>query len=49
MTIEQSADDPAVQHARKRLVMRLRMKLGDQFIALDKTANAKTLFIYRSY
>lgn len=36
MTIEQSTDDPAIQDAGKRLMMRLSMPFGDKLVAIGK-------------
>jgi hypothetical protein len=36
MTIQERPDDPTIQHAWERLVIRLGAKLGDDFIAFDK-------------
>ena len=48
MAIEQGTDDAAVKHTWKGLVMRLGTKLCNELLALDKTADAKSLVILRS-
>ena len=48
MTVEKSPDDPAVQYAGERLVMRLGMKLCDELIAIYKAPNPKPLLVLRS-
>src|SRR5436190_8528637 len=47
MAVEQCTDNAAVQHSRKRLVMRLRVKFGNHFVALYKTADVQSLLILR--
>ena len=46
MAIEQRADYSAVQHARKRLVMRLGVPGRNHLVAFRKTANVQTLLIF---
>jgi len=48
MTIEQRADDSAVQNAGKRFVLRLRLPFRDDFAVPGKTADAQTLGIRRT-
>jgi hypothetical protein len=45
MTVEQCANDPAIQHAGKCLMMGLGMPLRDKLIAFDKTSNAQTFLV----
>ena len=47
MTIKQRADDAAVEHSRKSLVIFFRMPLGDDIAILGKAANMKALFVCR--
>ena len=48
MTIEQCADDAAAQHALIRFVFEAWFPLGDDLIAIRKTANVQTLRISRA-
>jgi hypothetical protein len=45
MAIVQGADYAAIQYTGKRLMMRLGVKLGDIFIAIDKAADPQTFII----
>ena len=47
VAIYERADDAAVQHARVRLVMRLRSPLAYHFVAARKTSYAQTEFVGR--
>ncbi len=47
MAIKQSSDYTAVQHSRKRLVMRLGIPFGNNFIAIGKTIYVQPFFISR--
>ena len=45
MTIEQRADDPAVQNSLERFVFFLRFPLSDDFAVLQETANMQAVWI----
>lgn len=47
VTIEQRADDAAIQHTGKCLMMRLGVPLRDNFVTGRKTVHVQTLFIRR--
>ena len=47
MTIKQGSDYSAIEHTGKRLMMRLGSPFCDELIALDKTSDVQTLFIFR--
>ena len=46
MTIEQRADDAAVEHSRKRLVMLVGAPFGGDFFAFWETANPQTFLVF---
>lgn len=48
MAIEQSADNTAVQNTRKCLMVLFGIPFSDNFITVDKAANAQPFFIRRS-
>ncbi len=48
MTIEQRADDAAVEHSGKRLVMLGGVPNGGDFFAIRKTFNPQALFIFHA-
>ncbi len=48
VAIKQRAANAAVQHARKRQVMRLRFPLGNNFIAFYKALDSKALVVARA-
>ena len=48
MTVEQRADDSAVQHAGKRFVPRLRLPFGNDFAIFGKASDAQTVGIRRA-
>ena len=48
MTVEQRADDAAIQHAGKRFVLRLRLPFGNDFAVFGKAADAQTVRIRRA-
>lgn len=47
MAIEQRADDPAIQHPRKRLMMRLSMPNGPDFVSVREAVDLQPLIISR--
>ena len=47
MTVEQRADDPAVEHTRKRLLMRLSVPRRNDFVAIGKAVDMQPLIIRR--
>src|SRR5436853_1573642 len=47
MTVEQRADDAAIQHAREGLMMDLCYPLGNYFVTIRKTSYMKSLWIGR--
>jgi hypothetical protein len=47
VTVEQRADDPAVQHAGERLVVRLGLPLRDDLVTLREGPNTKPLLVRR--
>jgi hypothetical protein len=46
MTIEQRADDAAVEHSGKRLMMLFGVPNGGDFFAVRETANPQTFFVF---
>jgi hypothetical protein len=48
MTVEQRADDAAIQHAGERFVFRLRLPFGNDFAVFGKAADAQTVRIRRA-
>ena len=48
VAIQQRADDPAIQNARKRFVFFLRRPIGDDFIAPGEAPDVQALEIRRS-
>ena len=48
VTVEQRADDAAIQHAGKRFVLRLRLPFGNDFAVFSKAADAQTVRIRRA-
>src|SRR5438309_3977181 len=48
MTVEQRADDAAIQHAGKRFVLRLRLPFGNDFAVFGKAADPQTFAIRRA-
>ncbi len=47
MAIEQRTDYPAVEHPRKRLMVRFRVPYGNDFVAFGKAIHMKSFLIRR--
>jgi hypothetical protein len=48
MAVEHGAGYATTQHSRKRFLVRFRLPLSDNFLALGKAANVQTVFVCRA-